>query len=330
MHGDMGYMARHRQARKHPQSLLNGVRSVWMMAWDSSFGHHPGGGSADTKQGRIGRYAWGMDYHVALKDQLKLLASWCQEQWPKMRTRGVVDTAPLLERDFARRAGLGWVGKNTLLIDPQKGSHLLLAGFLTSEEFEEDKPFTADHCGSCTACLDACPTGALVGPRLLDARRCISYLTIETKGPLPADDSVRQLMGNWLLGCDICQDVCPWNKKASRISLSSPDLPQPALQKPILQSVDPLWLLKASSNEIQELLEGRAWDRAGESGLRRNAVFVLVHLVKQAKSRDPDGEWACQVEKALEVCLENSDCAVSEAAQWGIKQLRSLGGLVKA
>ncbi len=332
MHGEMGYMARRREARKHPESLLKGVRSVWMFAWDSSHGHQPGG-DADSKEGRIGRYAWGLDYHADLKNRLRLLASWCQEQWPKMRTRGVVDTAPLLERDFARRAGLGWIGKNTLLIDPQKGSHLLLAGFLTSESFEEDKPFSADYCGTCTACLDACPTGALVEPRTLDARLCISYLTIETKGPLPADDALRQKMGNWVLGCDICQDVCPWNKKAARLSLSLLQTTPSESEGALIRSVDPFWLLESSSKDIQALLEGRAWDRTGESGLRRNAVVVLIHLVKQAIDRGGEGveagELGTRVEKVLLPWLESNDFAVSEAAQWGIRQLRGLGGLVK-
>lgn len=329
MHGEMGYMARRREARKHPKSLLKNVRSVWMVAWDSSHGHQSGG-DADSKEGRIGRYAWGLDYHVDLKARLRLLAAWCHDQWPKMRTRGVVDTAPLLERDFARRAGLGWIGKNTLLIDPQKGSHLLLAGFLTSETFEDDKPFSLDHCGTCTACLDACPTGALLGPRRLDARLCISYLTIETKGPLPADDTLRQQMGNWLLGCDICQDVCPWNKKAARMPLSLLNKALPTIQEPLIRSVDPFWLLEASSKEIQNLVAGRAWERTGESGLRRNAVIVLVHLAKQAKVRDGEVEMASRLEKVLNAWIESNDCAVSEAAQWGIKQLRGLGGLAKA
>ena len=334
MHGDMGYMARRREARRHPRSLLNEVRSVWMLAWDCSHGFQSGIELTDSPDqeplGRIGRYAWGRDYHQQLKEKLGELASWCHERWPQMRTRGVVDTAPLLERDFARRAGLGWIGKNTLLIDPRRGSHLLLAGLLATEMFPPDPPFAADHCGSCTACLDSCPTGALVAPRQLDARLCISYLTLETRGVIPADQGLREKMGDWLLGCDICQDVCPWNQKGARnISLKSFSTPTVDSGKQLIRSLDPFWVLGASSAEIKTQMEGRAWERAGEFGLRRNAILVLVHFARQSFERKRDLSLAFKAKKVLEPWVENEDPGISDAAIWGIGQVGRLGDLTK-
>ena len=338
MHGDMGYMARRREARRHPVSLLNEVRSVWMLAWDCSHGFQPGvdppqSGTLAGEQvpvGRIGRYAWGRDYHKLLKERMGELASWCHEQWPQMRTRGVVDTAPLLERDFARRAGLGWIGKNTLLIDPRRGSHLLLAGFLVSERFPPDATFSADHCGSCTKCVDACPTGALVAPRRLDARRCISYLTLEARGPIPLDQPMIGNMGEWLLGCDICQDVCPWNHKGARNSHPpSPANKSNPNEMPLIRSLDPLWVLEASSLDIQNLMEGRAWERAGEWGLRRNAILVLVHFVCRAWEEKKDPTYALKAKRALERWVNSEAPGVSEAAVWGLGQIGRLGHLNK-
>lgn len=334
MHGEMGYMARRREARRHPKSLLNEVHSVWMLAWDCSYGFQnafeASQQSGQRALGRIGRYAWGGDYHKVLKERLGELASWCHERWPQMRTRGVVDTAPLLERDFAHRAGLGWIGKNTLLIDPHRGSHLLLAGFLTSESFPSDASFSANHCGSCTACLDACPTGALVAPQRLDARLCISYLTLEARGVLPPDQALREKVGDWLLGCDICQDVCPWNRKAARDLSQRPaqaGASEPTI--PLIRSIDPFWILEANSAEIQNLMEGRAWERAGEWGLRRNAIFVLVHSARQAWELHGDLTLSSKTKGALEKWVESEDAGVSEAATWGIGQIGRLGDLTK-
>ena len=147
-----------------------------------------------------------------LRGKLKSLLAWIQEQVPGTRGRAVIDTAPLLERDFARRAGLGWFGKNTMLIDKKLGSYFLLGALLLDLELPADEPFATAHCGSCTRCLDACPTDAFVGPYQLDARRCISYLTIELRGTIT--DELRTMMGDWIFGCDVCQEVCPWNRKA--------------------------------------------------------------------------------------------------------------------
>src|SRR5205085_8554555 len=158
----------------------------------------------NPQSGKVARYARGPDYHDMLRDRLNRLLLWVREQAPGCRGRGVVDTAPLLERDFARRAGLGWIGKNTMLINKHRGSFILLGAILTDAGLKPDPAHTASHCGTCTACLEACPTDAFPAPGVLDARKCISYLNIEVKGPIP--DEHRVGIGDWLYGCDICQD----------------------------------------------------------------------------------------------------------------------------
>ena len=200
--GDMAYMQRHAEARRHPNSVLSDVRSVVMLGMN----YYPGPDDADRVAGaRIARYACGADYHDVLRERLNQLLAWLQTERPGCVGRGVVDTAPLLERDFARRAGLGWFGKNTMLLNKRLGSYFFLAALLTEVELKPDEPFDNRHCGTCTACLDACPTAAFVGPGMLDSRRCVSYLTIELRGDVSPE--LRPGVGDWLFGCDICQEV---------------------------------------------------------------------------------------------------------------------------
>lgn len=210
--GEMSYLANRLDAYSHPRHVLEGVRSLVMLGWEYRV-DEPAPTSPGT--GRVSRYAWGeSDYHDVLRDRLNQLAARLAQLAPGCRVRGVVDTAPLLEREFAQLAGLGWVGKHTLLIHRECGSWFFLAALLTDVDLTPDTPWESDHCGHCRACLDACPTQAFPAPYVLDASRCVSYLTIELRGPVPVP--LRPGLGDWLFGCDICQEVCPWNQHAAR------------------------------------------------------------------------------------------------------------------
>lgn len=205
----MHYLEERRRAYRHPQHVLDGVQSLLVLATP----YRTAEPVANTVgQGRVSRYAWGDDYHNVIHERLKILLDELERQAPDARARGVVDTAPLMERDLAQLAGLGWIGKNTLLLDRSLGSWFFLAVLLTDAPLVPDEPFAADHCGTCTACLDACPTQAFPAPYVLDARRCISYLNIELREAPPRE--LRPGMGDWVFGCDVCQDVCPWNQRA--------------------------------------------------------------------------------------------------------------------
>lgn len=304
--GDMAYLQRQAEARRHPASILPSVRSVIMLGLNY---HAP---AAPASAPRIATYAGGEDYHDVLRRKLNELLAWVQTEAPGTHGRGVVDTAPLLERDFARRAGLGWFGKNTMLIHKQLGSFFFLAALLLDLNLRPDEPFEARHCGTCTACLDACPTQAFVGPYQLDARRCISYLTIELHGPVP--EELRAGIGPWLFGCDVCQDVCPWNRKA-------PLGREPALQAHSdLESVDPLELVRLTDAEFRARFRGTALWRTKRQGLVRNAALVLGNTA------------GIEALPALEAATVDLDPVVQEAARWAIEQIRKRvgSGLSKA
>jgi epoxyqueuosine reductase len=208
--GQMYYLVDRREAYQHPRSVLDGVRSIVMLAMNYRTAEP---GDASPGFGRVSRYAWGaIDYHDLIHRRLSSLASFVVNRVSHARVRGVVDTAPLMERELAQAAGLGWVGKNTLLLNRSAGSWFFLAALLTDVELEYDLPLGTDHCGTCRACLDACPTNAFPQPYVLDASRCISYLTIELRDQIPIE--LRLGVGDWLFGCDVCQDVCPWNSHA--------------------------------------------------------------------------------------------------------------------
>lgn len=208
--GTMRWLADRRDAYDHPRSVLDGVRSLVMLTVDYRTAEPT---TTPQGSGRVSRYAWGSeDYHDVIHAWLKQLKRQITEQFPNARVRGVVDTAPLLEREFAQLAGLGWIGKHTLLLNRSQGSWFFLAALLTDLELEYDDEPSADYCGTCTACLDVCPTDAFPQPHVLDASRCISYLTIEHQDAIPRE--LRSGIGEWLFGCDLCQDVCPWNNRA--------------------------------------------------------------------------------------------------------------------
>jgi epoxyqueuosine reductase len=264
----MHYLQRGAASRAHPSTLLEGVCSIIVVS--TVYGRNEperGIDPPDPARGKVARYALGGDYHGVLRDRLESLFAWLRRERPEVRGRAVVDTAPLLERDFARMAGLGWIGKNTMLIDRRLGSFTFLGALLVTEELAYDVPHHRDHCGSCTRCLDACPTGALPAPYELDARRCISYWTIEHRGML-ADDAAPQLSG-WVFGCDICQDVCPWNRKAPSGRL---DELEPRSQ---WTAPDLIEWLGLEPSAFRAKLKGTALARAKRTGLLRNAALVL-------------------------------------------------------
>ncbi len=235
--GEMGYLAtdRSRQRRADPRQILPECRSILCLGIRypvplSTAQETP---SASDPRGRLAAYAWGDDYHDVLAERLESLAAFIETQaGHPAAQREYTDTGPLLERDLAQRAGLGWIGKNTCLIHPRLGSYFLLAEILLDIDLEVDPPFQADRCGSCTRCLQACPTACILPDRTIDSRRCISYLTIELKGAIPRE--LRPLMGEWVFGCDVCQQVCPWNlrfasSKADPAFAPRPDVPLPHL-----------------------------------------------------------------------------------------------------
>lgn len=262
--GQMHYLPERAEAAGHPQHVLDGARSIVMLAinYRTEEPKQPRAG-----EGRVSRYAWGDDYHDLIRERLGKLADWMRQANPETKVRGVVDTAPLLEREFAQLAGLGWIGKNTLLLNKQLGSWFFLAALLTDLELEYDAPHETDHCGTCRACLDACPTGAFVDAYVLDARRCISYLTIELRDAIPME--LRSGVGDWLFGCDVCQDVCPWNHRAPQ---SDEAAFEPA------QGMNPIEL--ASLFELDDAAfrtrfrHTPLW-RSKRRGLLRNAAIVL-------------------------------------------------------
>ena len=244
-------------------AILPEVRTVVMLAMTHAADRAPA--PLPASSGRVARYARGEDYHDVLRRQVKALLNWVQGELPGCRGRAVVDTAPLLERDFARRAGLGWIGKNTMLIHPRVGSYFLLAALLLDRELVPDPPFVPNHCGTCTACLHACPTEAFPSAGQLDARRCISYLTIELRESIP--EPLRTPMGEWVFGCDVCQEVCPWNRKAPEAG----GLPARAE----LAALDLIKLLGMSEPEFRERFRDTALSRPRRAGLLRNAAIVL-------------------------------------------------------
>ena len=293
--GEMAYLHRRRDARRHPRAIVPDVRSVVML------GLEYGTATTGEHSGRVAAYARGPDYHDHIWDRLNDLAAWLTGEVPGSVARGVVDTAPLLERDFARRAGLGWVGKNTMLIDKHRGSFFFLAALLTSVELTPDRPHESSHCGTCTACLDACPTAAFPEPGVLDARKCISYLTIELRTAMP--DELAGRVGDWLWGCDVCQDVCPWNRNAAgRDGIAFPNTPS-------LAALDPIELLGLTDDEFRRRFRGTVFFRGKRKNLLRNAAIVLGNV--------GDGRAL----PALRHAATDPDEVIASAARWAIDRI---------
>jgi len=207
MHGSMGYMTRNLEKRLNPVELVEGARSVISVLLN----YFPLQKQADPEAPIISKYAYGKDYHIVLKDKLNELLRFIDNEITPCRGRAFVDSAPVLERAWARESGLGWIGKNSMLISPKFGSFVFLGELIVDLELDYGSEIISDHCGTCTRCIDSCPAGAITNPRIIDARKCVSYQTIENKDEIPPD--LRSKLKNRIFGCDICQDVCPWNRK---------------------------------------------------------------------------------------------------------------------
>jgi epoxyqueuosine reductase len=268
-HGEMDYLQRGAELRDDTTRPEPGMRSAVVVALDY------GGKQPD---GPVARYARGADYHRVMWDRLDELLAWLRtERGEAVRGRAYVDTGPILERDLAQRAGLGWIGKNTMLINPKLGSFFFLGALFLELELQSDDPFTEDHCGSCTRCLDGCPTDAFVAPHVLDARRCISYLTIESRSEIPAE--FHAAIGEHVYGCDVCQDVCPWNAKFAREHGDAALAPRaPVDGRSATELAE--WLLTIDEPAYREAFRGSAMKRAKLSGLQRNAAIVRANLAR--------------------------------------------------
>jgi epoxyqueuosine reductase len=296
--GTMNYFQERLAAYEDLNLVLPGAKSLLVLAmpYKTTEPVEPSVG-----QGRVARYAWGLDYHQVLWQRMDVLCDRLRELIPGVNCRGVTDSAPLLEREFAQLAGLGWIGKNTLLLNRQWGSWFFLAAIITDCELQYDQPFAADHCGTCTACLQICPTQAFPQPYVLDATKCISYLTIEQRDSL--SETERTQLGDWLWGCDLCQEVCPWNNHV-------PETHDPAWQpRTTTTNLELTQLFSWSDAQFYEHFRRTALWRARRRGLLRNAAIVLAN--QQAKQALP----------ALQIGATDADEIVREACAWAIKQM---------
>lgn len=274
--GGMRYMHRQAERRKEPDRIVAKADRAVVVLYNYAMNGTPSASAA----GRVAMYARGRDYHEGLRPALDRLAEFIAGLGgADSVARPYVDAGPVPERELAQRAGLGWIGKNTMLIDPGRGSYTLLASILTNVDLAIDVPFDADRCGSCTRCLEACPTGAFPAPHVLDATRCISYLTIEHRGSIPPDLAAR--MQDWVFGCDVCQEVCPWNRKFAQ-----------AGEDVILRlEPDRAWVPRDAFEQLDEtgFEDEYGWtpmERPGLAGMRRNAAVATGNALR-GSTHDP-------------------------------------------
>lgn len=273
-HGQMTYLAQERALarRADPRQILPECRSILVLGIPY---HNPASVLPSKKRpssGRIAAYAWGEDYHLVLPPRLEAIARFIEEKvGHSIPNRWYTDTGPLLERDLAQRAGLGWIGKNTCLISPQNGSYFLLAEILLGLDLPPDPPFTADHCGACTRCMEACPTQCIRSDRTLDARRCISYLTIENKAEIPVE--LRPQVGNWVFGCDLCQMVCPWNIRFAHQQGDLAFAPREGVPMPVLAQE-----LALTPEQFNHKFKNNPVKRAKRRGYLRNLAVAAGNL----------------------------------------------------
>lgn len=316
--GEMNYFANRRDAYSHPNYVLEGCKSVVMLGMP--YRPHPRtiprkrdqkdslSSQARQNSGAIASYSVGSaDYHDLIRDKLNELITFLEAMLPG-KHRGVVDTAPLMERDFAQLAGLGWIGKNTLLLNQEHGSYFFLAALLTSVDLPIDNPFELDRCGSCTACLDACPTDAFVAPRQLDATRCISYWTIEYRGLIPEER--RAGMQDWIFGCDECQIVCPWNRRVASRSINET---RDASLEPIdvAEKSDCGFWITLSESEFRQRFRGTPYWRTRLWGMQRNALIVAANTLRY------------DLVSSITLLLSSERDEVRTTAQWALERLKS-------
>ncbi|MEO6871146.1 MAG: tRNA epoxyqueuosine(34) reductase QueG [Chthoniobacterales bacterium] len=300
---EMAWIERGAAKRSDPQLVLPGARSVVVLAlnyWQGSGAEVGSRKSEVGRRGRIARYAWGDDYHDLVEEKLKELNSFLETVGG--RQRYYVDTGPVLERDFAAAAGIGWQGKSTMLLNRSLGTWFFLAEIFTTLDLPPDPP-QPDRCGSCTSCIDACPTGAITAPHRLDARRCISYLTIELKGSIPLE--LRPLIGDRIYGCDDCLDACPWNRFA-QVSHEAAFAARPAVAR--LQLRD---FLEMDENEFREVFRGSPIKRVKRRGLLRNVCVALGNVGDESDL------------PALEKAARDPEPLIAEHAAWALKQISS-------
>ena len=325
----MDYLAteRSRARRADPRQILPECRSILVLATpyhpplslgdrEASRSETEGGPGVreEGERGKIASYAWGEDYHNVLPARMKELVQFIEEQvGGPVKNRWYTDTGPLLERDLAQRAGIGWIGKNTCLINPKHGSYFLLSEILLDLPLEPDLPLTTDHCGTCTRCIEACPTDCILPDRTLDARRCISYLTIELKDDIPTE--LREKLGDWVFGCDVCQSVCPWNRFAGEGDPAFGDDPHLHLRQVQVSSslerrhslTDELVI---STQEFNQRFRRSPVKRAKRRGYLRNVAVALGNLGDM---------YALPV---LQNALNDEEPMIREHAQWAIDQIR--------
>jgi len=304
--GEMQYLHRSAGRRADVRNVMPSARAVVSLGTIYNTPAPYSTQNADPTCGAIARYAWGDDYHVVIDRRLEVLAARMRVlAGDHCETRTYVDTGPVQERVYAQYAGLGWIGKNTCVINQELGSWIFLSAIICNLPLEPDAP-ALDHCGSCTRCLEACPTGALVEPHVLDSTRCLSYLTIEIKGAIPAEH--RHAIGEHAYGCDICQEVCPWNlRPATGVSTDPAWQPRPGLDTPRLLD---LW--RRSDDELRTLLKGSAMKRAGVRRLRRNLAVAI------GNSGETDAA-AALLSQTEPTC---TDPLVVEHVAWAVESLR--------
>ncbi len=311
--GEMHYLERRMEERIDPRRVLAGARSLIVVGLYLGEASERTALAAEPARGRVARYAGGDDYHEVLLDRVHALeAALTVLAAAPVRSRSYVDTGPVAERAAAEAAGLGWIAKNSFLIHPELGSHLMLGVILTDLELETDQA-VEDHCGSCRACLDVCPTDAFPEPYVLDATRCISYATIESRGSIP--EPLRQAHGDHVFGCDLCQTVCPWNQSRPRepqsdpLGLRSRLAPRSEWMAPTLE-----WILSLDEDAFARATRRSALRRPGLRGLLRNA------LVAAGNAGDP------RLRSAIESHAESADPMLREHARWALERMASRRG----